>query len=311
MTTMQNRHTKTFYWSLEKGDLLPALLMVPAIALVGFAMVIPLVYGVFLTLFDHRFGAFNPAETFIGLGNYIRFFSDPTALKSVVNTLAFSAGAIAGDLILGTAMALLLHSLAHLASRWLRPIITMPLLVSPIIVGLTWRYIYDPQGLLYWLLDKVGIPFEAFPGVTSASTALISIVIAHWWQVVPFVVIVLTAGLVAIPEELYEAAHVEGAGPVTVFRRITLPLLRDVYLVILLISGVDTIKIFDLIFALTGGGPNNSTVSLSIYAYNQGFGNGNLSYAMTISVMAMLVTFLIFGLPFIRQNSRRATEAGK
>jgi multiple sugar transport system permease protein len=128
---------------------------------------------------------------------------------------------------------------------------------------------------------------------------------------VPFVVIVLTAGLVAIPEELYEAAHVEGAGPVTVFRRITLPFLRDVYLVILLISGVDTIKIFDLIFALTGGGPNNSTVSLSIYAYNQGFGNGELSYAMTISVMAMLITFLIFGLPFIRQNARRAAEAGK
>ena len=308
---MPSRRTRTFYWSLEKGDLLPALLMVPAIGLVGFAMVVPLVYGAFLTLFDYRFGTFNPAETFVGLANYIRFFSDKTAMQSVANTLTFSAFAIAGDIILGTAIAVLLHSLAHWASRWLRPIVTMPLLVSPIIVGLTWRYIYDPQGLLYWLLDKVGIPFEAFPGVTSASTALISIVIAHWWQVVPFVVIVLTAGLVAIPEELYEAAHVEGAGAVTVFRRITLPLLRDVYLVILLISGVDTIKVFDLIFALTGGGPNNSTVSLSIYAYNQGFGNSELSYAMTISVMAMLITFLVFGLPFIRQNARRAAEAGK
>ncbi|MGD9940498.1 MAG: carbohydrate ABC transporter permease [Clostridia bacterium] len=308
---MPIRRAKTFYWSLERGDLLPALLMVPAIGLVGFAMVVPLVYGVFLTLFDYRFGTFNLAESFVGLANYLRFFSDKTAMQSVVNTLAFSAGAITGDFVIGTAIALLLHSLARLLSRWLRPMVTMPLLVSPIIVGLTWRYIYDPQGLLYWLLDKVGIPFEAFPGVTSASTALISIVIAHWWQVVPFVVIVLTAGLVAIPEELYEAAHVEGAGPVTVFRRITLPLLRDVYLVILLISGVDTIKIFDLIFALTGGGPNNSTVSLSIYAYNQGFGNGELSYAMTISVMAMLITFLVFGLPFIRQNARRAAEAGK
>ena len=311
MTTMPDRRIRTFYWSLEKGDLLPALLMVPAIALVGFAMVVPLVYGTFLTFFDYRFGTFNPVDSFVGLANYIRFFSDKTALQSVANTLAFSAGAIAGDFIIGTAIALLLHSLVHWASRWLRPIVTMPLLVSPIIVGLTWRYIYDPQGLLYWLLDTVGIPFEAFPGVTSASTALISIVIAHWWQVVPFVVIVLTAGLVAIPEELYEAAHVEGAGPVTVFRRITLPLLRDVYLVILLISGVDTIKIFDLIFALTSGGPNNSTVSLSIYAYNQGFGNGELSYAMTISIMAMLITFLVFGLPFIRQNARRAAEAGK
>jgi multiple sugar transport system permease protein len=308
---MPNRPRRTFYWSLEKGDTLPVLLMVPAIALVGFAMVVPLAYGAFLTLFDYRFGVFNPVESFVGLANYVRFFNDRTALRSVVNTLAFSAGAISGDFVLGTLAAVLLHSLSRLVSRWLRPIITMPLLVSPIVVGLIWRYIYDPQGLLYWLLGTVGIPFEAFPGVTSASTALLSIIIAHWWQVVPFIVIVLTAGLVAIPEELYEAAHVEGAGGFTIFRRITLPLLRDVYLVILLISGVDTIKIFDLVFALTGGGPNNSTVSLSIHAYNQGFANGDLSYAMTISMMAMLVTFMVFGLPFIRQNARRAAEEGK
>jgi multiple sugar transport system permease protein len=160
---MPSRRTQTFYWSLEKGDLLPALLMVPAIGLVGFAMVVPSGLRSFPDPVRPPLRTFNPAESFVGLANYLRFFSDRTALQSVVNTLAFSAGAIAGDFILGTAMALLLHSLARLLSRWLRPMVTMPLLVSPIIVGLTWRYIYDPQGLLYWLLDKVGIPFEAFP----------------------------------------------------------------------------------------------------------------------------------------------------
>ncbi len=92
------------------------------------------------------------------------------------------------------------------------------------------------------------------------------------------------------------------------FRRITLPLLRDVYMVILLISGVDTIKVFDIVFALTGGGPNDSTVTTSIYAYGQGFSNSNLSYAMAVSVVAMLVTFLVFGLPFIRHNRSRAAR---
>jgi len=281
------------------------MLMVPAVALVFCVMVVPLTYGVLLSFFDFSFGAFDPLESFVGLKHYIRFMGDETALCAVVNTLLFAAGAIAGDLVIGTLAATFIHSFSRMFARFLRPIITVPLLVSPIVVGLIWRYIYDPQGILYWFLDRLGIPFEAFPGVTSASTALLSTIIAHWWQVVPFMIIVLTAGLVSIPVELYEAAYVDGAGPVSIFFRITLPLLRDVYLVILLISGVDTIKIFDIIFALTGGGPNNSTVSLSIYAYNQGFANSDLSYAMAISVIAMTITFVLFGIPFIRQNRNR------
>lgn len=303
---MRNNRRSPIALSLEKGDLLPTLLMVPATALVVGVMVVPLTFGVLLSFFDFSFGNFDPLKAFVGLKHYLRFLSDETGLRAVANTLLFSAGAIAGDFVIGTLAAVFIHSFAHRVSRFLRPIVTVPLLVSPIVVGLIWRYIYDPQGILYWMMDRVGIPFEAFPGVTSASTALLSTIIAHWWQVVPFMIIVLTAGLVSIPLELYEAAYGDGAGAASVFFRITLPLLRDVYLVILLISGVDTIKVFDIIFALTGGGPNNSTVSLSIYAYNQGFANSDLSYAMAISVIAMAITFIVFGIPFIRQNRKRA-----
>jgi multiple sugar transport system permease protein len=139
-------------------------------------------------------------------------------------------------------------------------------------------------------------------GVTAASTAMLSVIIAHWWQVTPFVVIVLTAGLLSIPEEYYEAAKIDGAGEFSTFFRITLPQLRSVYMVIMLISGVDTVKVFDIIYSLTGGGPNNSSISLSIYAYSQGFEQSNLSYSMAISFMTMLITFIIFGIPFVRHN---------
>lgn len=291
--------------SLEKGDLLPTLLMVPAVSLVLGVMVVPLGFGAFLSFFDFSFGSFDPRTAFVGLKHYLRFFRDETALKALLNTLMFSAGAIAGDFTIGTLAAVLIHSLSRRLARFVRPIVTVPLLVSPIVVGLIWRYIYDPQGILYWMMDRVGIPFEFFPGVTSASTALLSTIIAHWWQVVPFLIIVLTAGLVSIPTALYEAARVDGAGALSIFFRITVPLLRDVYLVILLISGVDTIKVFDIIFALTGGGPNNSTVSLSIYAYTQGFENGDLSYGIAVSMVAMIATFGIFGIPFILQNRKR------
>jgi multiple sugar transport system permease protein len=220
----------------------------------------------------------------------------------VFNTVLFSLGAIAGDLILGTLCAVFLLQVPRFFSSTLRPIVTMPLLVSPVVVGLTWRYIYDPKGILYWILGLFGLGINDFPGVTSASTALLSTIITQWWQVTPFVIIVLTAGLLAIPCELYEAAKIDGAGPVRTFFRITLPQLTNVYIVILLISGVDTIKVFDIIYALTGGGPNNSSLSLSIFAYSHAFEQSDLSYAMAISFMTMAITFIIFGIPFVRHN---------
>ena len=308
MTDSRTRARGNFRWSLEQGDLLPLLLMSPAVLLVGFVMLVPLCAGLGLSLFNFNFGGFSIQRDFVGFANYVRFFGDPTSLKSVLNSLAFSAGAIAGDLTLGTIAAVLILKLPRRAGSLVRPVMTIPLLISPITVGLIWRYMYDPQGILYWFLGLFGLTMQHFPGVTSPSTALLSTVIAHCWEVVPFVIIVLSAGLVSIPEELYEAAYIDGSSAFRAFWTITFPLLKDVYMVILLISGVDTIKVFDIIYALTGGGPNNSTVSISIHAFNQAFANANLSYAMAISVIAMLLTFVVFGIPFIRRNRARVAS---
>jgi len=299
---------KNFKFSLEKGDLLPTLLMMPALLMILCIMIIPLGYGLFLSFFQVGFGKTDFAENFIGLTNYLKFFHDGTARKAVLNTLLFSAGATAGDLFWGTLGAVLLLEINEKLGKILRPVITVPLLVSPIIVGLIWRYIYDVKGILYWILGLFGLGIKEFPGVTSASTALLCTIIAHWWQVVPFVIIVMTAGLLSIPEEFYEAAYVDGAGAFQSFFWISFPLLRDVYMVVLLISGVDTLKVFDIIYSLTGGGPNNSSITMSIYAYSQAFEQSNLSYAMALSFIAMTVTFLVFGVPFVRHNFKKHKE---
>ena len=293
---------KTFEWSLERGDLLPLLMMLPTLLVIIFIMVLPLLYGLSLSFFNIGFGGKSSIDSFVGFSNYIQFFHDPVALKATANTVLFSFGAIAGDFILGTLVSLALIKIKQNPSRIVRPIVTMPLLVSPVVVGLIWRYIYDPKGILYWFLGKFGLGVKDFPGVTSASTSLLSTIFAHWWQVTPFVIIVLTAGLLSIPEEYYEASKIDGAGPFRTFFQITLPQLMNVYIVIMLVSGVDTIKIFDIIFALTGGGPNNSSISLSIYAYSQAFEQSNLSYSIAISILTMLLTFCIFGIPFIKHN---------
>jgi multiple sugar transport system permease protein len=293
---------KTFEISLERGELLPFLLMLPALLVILCVMVAPLCFGLFLSFFDAGFGAIHYADAFSGLGNYIRFFRDPVVYKAIVNTLCFSFGATLGDFLMGTICAVILIKIPRMLSSILRPVVTIPLLISAVVIGLIWRYIYDPTGILYWFLGIFGLGIKNFPGVTGASTALLSAIIAHWWQVTPFVIIVLTAGLLSIPEELYEAAKIDGAGAFTTFFRITLPQLRSVYMVIMLISGVDTIKVFDIIYALTGGGPHNSSISLSIYAYSQAFEQSHLSYAMAISCMTMVITFLIFGIPFVKYN---------
>lgn len=165
-------------------------------------------------------------------------------------------------------------------------------------------------GLLYWILEFFGIGPNEFPGLASKTTAMLCVVIAHCWQVIPFVVIVLSAGLVSIPGEYYEAADIDGAGFFRKFFTISLPGLKSVYMVILLFNGVDAIKVFDLIFSLTGGGPNNATMSLSLYAYKKGFDNFDMGYAMSISNVSMIISFLLFGLIFIRYNMKAQKEGG-
>ena len=291
--------------SLEQGDALPLLLLSPTLLIVIVVLLIPFLYGLFISLFDYNIGAALTADRFIGFGNFIQMFKDKVVLKSIANTIGFAVLATAGDLVIGTIIAVLLSKLKTAISNILRAICLMPLLVSPIIVGLIWRYMYDPQsGLLYWFLSLFGIGTAQFPGLTSSSTALISVVIAHWWQVTPFVILVVTAGLASIPQEQYEAAHIDGATGFKAFFKITLPQLSRIYMVILVISGVDTIKVFDIIYALTQGGPANSTISLSIYAYKNAFEMYRMGYAMSIAILTIIITFVMFGIPFLRMNKK-------
>lgn len=294
------------WFSFEHGDLLPILLLLPTLIIIIIVMLIPLIYGLFISLFDYDIGTRLTADKFVGAANYAKLFSDRVVWRSLWNTVLFAVFATAGDLVIGTFIAVLLQKLRPSVSGPVRAVCMTPLLVSPIIVGLIWRYMYDPtSGLLYWILSFFGIGVKQFPGITSGSTALFSVLVAHWWQITPFVILIVTAGLVSIPGDLYEAAYMDGAGEVYAFFKISLPLLMSVYMVILVISGVDTVKVFDIIYALTQGGPANSTMSLSIYAYKNGFEMYRMGYAMAISVLTMLVSFLLFGVPFMRFNRKK------
>jgi multiple sugar transport system permease protein len=264
-------------------------LILPSATVVIFAMLIPLGYGLVMSLFDYKIGS-ETSATFVFLKNYVRFLQDPLAIKS---------------LLLGVGMAVLLKSTPERWAKILGALYGMPLLVSPIIVGLIWRYLYDPTfGVVYYVLSWFGLD-SVFGGLEKPGWALFSIAIADVWETTPFVLIVAAAGLANIPKELYEAARIDGANAWRSLMQITLPLLKKVLLVVIIIRGTDAFRVFDIIYALTGGGPGNSTLSLSIYAFQKGFDQYEMGYAMTISIMTMTALVVIFA-PLMKKSYGRS-----
>jgi len=303
-----NMDKKSFGLSMEKGDLLPTILIMPTLLIVLCFTIVPMFYGIYVSLHEYRLGGGLSSENFVGLSNYVNAFKDSTTKKAIVNTVIFAVGCVAGDLVFGTIISVLLYRLKEGVQHILRPFMIMPLLVAPIVTSLMWTSLLDVNGVIYWALGKIGITYAQFKGVSGTSTALFCCITAHWWTNIPFVVIVLSAGLLCISEDLYEAAYCDGVGLMKTFWYITLPLLKSVYMTIILISGVDTIKSMDVVFGLTKGGPNNSSMTLNLYSYLQAFESGNMSYAMTLSVLTLILALACFGIPFVRYNNNKCNS---
>lgn len=274
------------------------LLVLPAAVTVFVAMILPIGYAVVMSMFQYKMGGESNA-VFVFLDNYIRFFSDKLAVSSLITTLVFSIAALSLELVIGTLIAVLLMSINVKAASVFRTIFVVPLLISPIITALIWRYMYDPTyGLVYWLARQVGL--GDFGGLSDPTTALASIIVVDVWHTTPFVILVVTSGLTTISEDIYEAAHTDGAGPGRILFKITLPLITGVLIVITIIRGMDAFRVFDVIYGMTNGGPADSTLSLSIYAYKQGFESFDMGYGITVSVIMMVILVLLFG-PLMRR----------
>ena len=277
----------------KKDRWLAILLIAPASLVVFIAMIVPLGYALVMSLFAYKVGAESSAQ-FIFLDNYRQFFMDRLALSSLMTTIVFSVAALALELVIGTLVAVMLMSIPRPLASFLRTVYTIPLLISPIIISLIWSQMYDPSyGIVYYLLELVGLD-HAFGGLTQPGWALFSIIMVDVWQTTPFVLLVVTSGLTSISHEIYEAAKVDGSGPVRTLLQITLPLIVRVLIVITIIRGMDAFRVFDIIFGLTKGGPADSTLSLSMYAFRQGFDYYATGYAITISLIMMALLAIVF-----------------
>lgn len=244
-------------------------LIAPAVLLIVAVTIFPLGYAVWVAFVNFDFNI--PGHDFVGLGNFRFTINDPIARAAMVKTGAFAVTMVAVELVLGLFLALAMVR-PFRGRRWLIPLFLLPLFISPVIVGQFWALILtEPFGPTNYLLGQI-VGYDVNIGWTSQTPwVYVAIVLADAWQWTPFMFVILLAGLTAIPDELYEAADLDGAKPRQAFFFVTLPLLVPIALVAITFRFIDAAKLFDLIYVLTRGGPGHETYTASYYLYEQGF----------------------------------------
>lgn len=278
-------------------------LIIPTLLFVALFAFYPILHSVFLSM--HRIFLSLPGlgQKFVWFDNYVELFHDMVALHSIINTFLFVALTTAFEISFGIVIALVIHE--RFRGRGLvRAAVLVPWAIPTAVASQMWRFIFnDKYGLANFILYGNNVssytawlaePFYAFS----------AIVVADVWKTSSFAALLILAGLQTIPDELYEAARIDGAGPWQLFTRITLPLIKPAVLIALLFRTMDAFRVFDLVYIMTQGGPADSTNVLQFYGYKKMFAEGLMGYGSTISVLVFVLTFII-SLFYIRMIGSR------
>lgn len=277
------------------------LFLTPAVLFLLFTSVYPLLYSLWLSFHSWNMMIPNSRPVWTGLDNYRNLWSDPAFRNSVRVTLVFVISAVTIEFILGMGLALLATSRIR-ALGLIRTVLLVPLMMAPVVAGVLWRTLFhSTYGVVNYLLDLVGIGSQAWLG--SPSQALPAVITVEIWQNLPVVAFVLAAGIQSLPVDLYKAAQVDGASQWQIFRRVTLPLLKPVIIVLLLLRIMDAFKVFDIVFTMTYGGPGQTTELLSMLIYKTGLRFFQIGQASAMSWVFLIVIFLI-SVFFIRKLQR-------
>jgi len=274
------------------GELGGYLLLAPA-ALVLLALTVwPLLYSIGISFTDAHLGA-PVAPSFIGLENYRRLIADPLFLGSLATTAKLLAIAVPLQLALGYLCATVFRAAAPFpGGRLLRTVFILPTMITPLCIALFWSYIFNPLfGIANALLTALHLPIGQW--FTGTDSALPTLVVVYLWEWTPFTTLLLLAGLLSISPSIYEAARIDGARWWDISLRIDLPLIGRVMAVAAILSIVEVIRIFDLVYGTTQGGPGTATLTNAVAIYRIGFQDFDTGYAAATSLLILLVTIVI------------------
>lgn len=235
---------------------------------------------------------------YVGLKNYATVINRSEFWISFLNTIIWTVGSLIGQITLGILIALLLNTKFH-GQSFARAVIILPYMLASVVVVMMWQWMLnDLYGIIDWTLMEWGLTEMPFPWLTRMPNAMITLIVIGTWKLFPFVVITVLARLQSIPDQLYEAARIDGAGPFSRFKDITWPQIKSVLLFILLLRGIWDFKEFDLIFLLTGGGPQIGTQTLPLLIYKEAFGQLHLGRGAAIAILMLFIMVIMFAVYF-------------
>ncbi len=285
-----------------RRSVLRRLFVLPALVYMALFFGYPLVRNVLMSFQHYTPKTYFTGEApFNGLDNWRAVFSDELFAHSLWHTAVFTIGSLAGQFTLGLALAVFFSRRFRLSGT-IRAVLLLPWLVPMVVSAVVWRRILDQDhGILNSALQALGLTDSGVPWLSSPSVALLSAILVNIWIGIPFNMVILYGGLQEIPRELYEAASLDGASPWRTFRSITLPLLRPVVTVVLVLGFMSTVKILDLILALTSGGPADSTQTLGTVTYQLSFLQLDFGQGAVVGNVLILIS-AVFAVLYLRAN---------
>lgn len=278
--------------------------ILPAVAYLLMFFGYPIAKNVVMSFQQYTTATFyTGVAPFVGMRNYSNVLSSDLFSKELLTTLLFTFCSIFGQFTVGLAFAIFFQRRFPL-SRVLRSLLLLPWLLPLVVSGTTWRWMLDPDtGVVNRTLRGLHLMSSGVPWLTGTSQALVSVILVNVWVGIPFNTAVLYGGLQDIPTHLYEAAKLDGAGPLASFRHVTWPLLRPVVTVVLVLGVIYTVKVLDIILVVTGGGPADATETLATQSYKLSFQQFEFGRGAAMSTVLIVIS-LLFAILYLHANRR-------
>lgn len=272
------------------------LLSIIPITIYTIIVIIPLISSFYYSFTN--WNGFNPDYKFVGFANYLKIFQDNIFKLSIRNTLIWMVAAFILPVVSGLGIALILHERIRFANFY-KSLFYLPICLSLAVIGQVWIWIYQPDwGLINTVLRSIGLDQFAIAWLANKNTALYSVIIAWSWQQVGLAMVIFLAGLTSIPAELTEAAEIDGASYWKSLRYVVIPLLSPATTVVIALSIINSLKSFDVVYMMTGGGPFHSSDTLAMFMYNESFKKYFMGYGSAIAVVLFLIAMVIISIYF-------------
>jgi len=274
--------------------------VIPALVIVGAVIIFPWAFTLWMSVNEWHLGG---DQRFIGIANFARIASDTRFWESMGHTVVYTVLSVVAPLVLGTVAALVFDSKLPMRGL-LRGIFVMPMMATPVAIALVWTMMFHPQlGVLNYLLSLVGIGPQEW--IFNQNTVIPSLVLVETWQWTPLVMLIVLGGLAAMPRDPFESAEIDGANGWQKFRYITLPMILPFMMVAVIIRSIDALKSFDIIFAMTQGGPGTASETINIYLYNVAFAYYDIGYGSALAVVFFIVIITMsLALLYLRQRTK-------